>query len=485
MIDIAVIGAGVVGCAVARSLTKYNLSVEVFEKASDVADGTSKANSGIVHSGHDAAPGSLKAKYNLLGNEMYGELCRQLSVPYKNNGTLVLAFSDEQLQEVDRLVEQSVVNGVKGVRRISAAELFEMEPSLNPAAVGALYAPTGGIVSPYEMTVALAENAAKNGAVFHLDCQVTGIEKEDGGFKITAGGNTYHARAVVNCAGLFADEINNIISQKKYKITARRGEYVILDRRNEGRVKAAVFQLPHKLLSGHTKGIVIAPTAEGTIMLGPTATDVEDKNARENTQSGFSEVLTGAALSWPDFPRGDIIGGFSGLRAHPEGNDFVIGEAEDVPGFYNCLGIESPGLTSAPAIAEDVALWAANRLHAEKNEKFDGTRAMPKPFREMTDAERAAAIERDPEYGRIVCRCETVTEAEIRAAIRAPIGARTLDAVKRRTRAGMGRCQSGFCSTRVIEILAQELHCSPLDITKDGAGSELLESELFAEGCND
>lgn len=481
MKKIAVIGAGVVGSAVARSLTRYQFEVSVFEKAADVADGTSKANSGIVHSGHDAQPGSLKARFNRLGNEMYGALCAELSVPYKNNGTLVLAFNDDQLARVDELVAQAAVNEIKGVRAIGRDELLAMEPELNTAAVGALYAPTGGIVSPYELTIALAENAATNGAVFHLGCEVTDIEAVEGGFLLTAGGKQQRFDAVVNCAGLYADRINNMICSKKYTITPRKGEYVILDRRNEGRVKAAIFQLPHKLATGHTKGIVIAPTADGTIMLGPTADDMPEKDMLENTASGFKAVLEGAALSWPGFPRGDIIGGFAGLRAHPADNDFVIGETE-VDGFYNCLGIESPGLTSAPAIGDYIAELLEAKFGAPQNGSFCGRRALPKPFRDMNDAERADAIKNDPQYGNIVCRCETVTEAEVRAAIRAPLGAKTLDGVKRRTRAGMGRCQSGFCCTRVMEILCEELGCSMLDITKDGKGSELIESRLFEGG---
>lgn len=480
MVQIAIIGGGVVGCAAARSLTRYQIGVTVFEKASDVACGTSKANTGIVHSGHDAEPGSLKALYNRLGNQMYPQLCEELSVPYKNNGTLVLAFSDEDMAQVAGLVGRAAVNGIPGVRAIGREELLAMEPNVNPEAIGALFAPTGGIVSPYELTIALAENAAHNGARFELNCPVTGLCRADGGFALTAGGREYRFDAVINCAGLYADEINNMLCEKKYHITPRRGEYVILDRRNEGAVKAAIFQLPRKLATGHTKGIVIAPTVEGTIMLGPTADDVGDKEATENTAAGFRQVLEGAALSWPDYPRGDIISGFAGLRAHSDTGDFVVGESE-VRNFYNCLGIESPGLTSAPAIGEHIAGLLAERFSLERNGSFDPRRPLAKPFRDMSDEERAAAIAVDPDYGRIVCRCETVTEAEIRRAIHAPVGARTLDAVKRRTRAGMGRCQSGFCSTRVIEILSEELGISPLAVTKDGAGSELMFSSIFEE----
>lgn len=478
MTKIAVIGGGVVGCSVARYLSRFAADITVFEKAADVADGTSKANTGIVHPGHDAEPGSLKAKFNVLGSKMYADLCGQLCVPYKNNGTLVLAFSDEDMKRVEALVEQSKVNGVEGCRAIGADELFKMEPALNKNAVGALYAPTGAIVSPYELTVALAENAAQNGVKFLLESEVTALEAHEGKIKLSVGDSSYIFDAVVNCAGLYSDVINNMLCQKKYSITPRRGEYVILDRRNEGTVSTTIFQLPQKLATGHTKGIVIAPTVEGTIMLGPTADDVDCKEALENTAAGFAQVMQGAALSWPDYPKGDIIGGFSGLRPHSNANDFVLGKTE-VTGFYNCLGVESPGLTAAPAIGEYISNMLAEDYALGENKSFCGERPLAKCFRDMTAEERQSAIEKDPEYGVIVCRCETVTEAEVRRAIKAPVGARTLDGVKRRTRAGMGRCQSGFCCTRVIEILCEELGCSMTDITKDGAGGQLLCGELF------
>lgn len=479
MYDVIVIGAGVTGCAVARYLTRYTLSVAVLEKAADVADGTSKANTGIVHSGHDAATGSLKAKFNVAGNRMMPQLCAQLKVPFKNNGTVVLAFDEAQLEEARGLIAQAEKNGVEGVRVLSKQELFEKEPNVSKNAVGALYAPTGGIVCPYMLTVALAENAAVNGAEFKLETAVQSLEKTEGGWRVHTNKGDFEARAVVNCAGLYADEINNQVSGTKYKITARRGEYLILDKRWAGTFNAAIFQMPVKLASGHTKGIVIAPTVDGTIMLGPTADDVS-KDELQNTAVGFAQVLAGAALSWDSIPRGDFISCFAGLRAHPENNDFVVGEAPDAKGFYNCLGIESPGLTSAPAIGLETADAVAAALGAEKNESFVPERAAEIPFREMNEQQREQVIKKDPQYGIIVCRCETVTEAEVRAAIRGPVGARTLDAVKRRTRAGMGRCQSGFCSTRVLEILSEELGLPPEKITKCGSGSELVSEKLFS-----
>lgn len=479
MYDVIVIGAGVIGCSVARYLSRYELAVAVLEKEADVADGTSKANTGIVHSGHDTETGTKKAYYNLRGNEMYEKLCSELCVPYKNNGTLVVALSPEQNAQLDALVEKGRRNGVKGVRRLSRDELIKMEPSISKNATGAFYAPTGGIVCPYALTEALADNAADNGAEFFLNTQVLDIRQKDGGFALTTENGEFSARCIVNCAGLFADEINNMVCEKKYHITARKGEYLILDKRHASAFNAAIFQLPVKLASGHTKGIVIAPTVDGTIMLGPTAEDC-GKTELQNTAHGFDMVLEGASLSWDSIPRGDFISGFAGLRAHEDGNDFVIG-ATAVEGFYNCLGIESPGLTAAPAIGEEVSDMVAAYLNAKRKTDFNPCRVKPKPFRDMTPAERAEAIKNNPDYGTVVCRCETVTEAEVRDAIRGRVGARTLDAIKRRTRAGMGRCQSGFCSTRVMEILCEELSVSPLEITKNGRGGELLSGKVFEE----
>lgn len=478
MYDVLIIGAGVVGCSVARYLSRYALNVAVLEKASDVSDGTSKANTGIVHSGHDAKPGTQKAYFNKLGNEMYPELCAELNVPFKRNGTLVVAFSDGQMDEVAALVGQAKLNGVPEVSAIDAKKLFELEPNISRSAKGALWAKTGGIVSPYSLTVALAENAAQNGVEFFLETKVEKVKKNGGGFIVTTDKGEFTSKILVNCAGLFADEINNMLSKTKYTITARRGEYLILDKRYAGTFNAAIFQLPVKLASGHTKGIVIAPTVSGTIMLGPTADDV-GKTELQNTAAGFDAVLEGAAKSWDSIPRGDIISCFAGLRAHADINDFVVGEADDVCGFYNCLGIESPGLTSAPAIGEHVADLVAERLAAKKNSSFEPRREKKKAFRDMSDAEREAAIKENPDYGTIVCRCETVTEAEVRAAVKAPVGARTLDAVKRRTRAGMGRCQSGFCSTRVMEILSEELGVPMTEIKKGNSGSEMVCAALF------
>ncbi len=482
MYDVIVIGAGVVGCAVARELSRRRLSIAVLERKADIADGTSKANTGIVHAGHDAEPGSQKAKYNRLGAAMYPELCRELSVAYKQNGTLVVAFSDAQLPALDALLKQAQQNGIEHCRIVGERELRELEPNIGRDAKGALFAESGGIVCPYGFTVALAENAAANGAEFFCEREVTAISRRaGGGFTVTTAAGNCECRVLVNCAGLYADAVNNMLSEKKYRITPRRGEYLIIDKTHGGDFTRTIFQVPQKLATGHTKGIVIAPTVDGTIMLGPTADDIECKDDLANTGAGFDAVLKGAALSWNDIPRGDIISCFAGNRAHCDAGDFVVGEAPDVPGFFNCLGIESPGLTSAPAIAVDIAAAVSAELGAEPRDDFVAERRVPKPFREMDERERAAAIKSNPEYGVIVCRCETVTEAEVHAAIRAPAGARTLDGVKRRTRAGMGRCQSGFCQSRVAEILCEELGTTLCGVTKDGAGSEIAVGPVFTE----
>ncbi len=483
MYDVFVIGAGISGASVASFLSRYRLSVALSDRASDVCEGTSKANTAIVHSGHDAEPGSLKARFNVLGNRMYEELCRELDVPFKRNTTIVAAFSEEELSELDGIEETARLNGVDGMRRISRDEALRLEPNLGRSVTGALVAGRGGIVSPYEMVIALCENAVINGCELLLETEITELHPKDGAWLIkSADGREFLARAVVNCAGVYADEINNMVSDDKYRITPRKGEYLIVDKSHSGDFSASICPVPAKMATGHTKGVWVAPTVSGTIMLGPTASDVESKEDLSNTEEGFSLILANASRLWEGLPSYDIISCYAGLRAHCDRNDFVIGEARDAKGFYNCGGIESPGLTAGPAIGEYLAGIIADSLGAEKNDRYISGRAPhDKPFRYMSDEERARAIEENPEYGKIVCRCETVSEAEIRDCIRRPAGARTLDAVKRRTRAGMGRCQAGFCTPRVIEILSEELGASPLSITKRGRGSELLTGRVFEE----
>ncbi len=458
--DVLVIGAGVVGCFIARSLSRWNLNIRVVEAGSDVAEGASKANSAIVHAGFDAKPGTNKAKFNVLGNRMFEEVCRELRVPFKRNGSLVLAFNDEERAALGDLVARAAQNGVP-VELIGAEELRRREPRVSPQAVAALWAPTGGICCPYELTFRAAENAAANGVEFTFDAPVTALSRTEEGWKVEcADGRTFLAKAVVNAAGIHSDELNNLVSETKYRIEARRGEYLMLDKDEEGTFSATMFQVPSKM----GKGILVSPTVDGTVIVGPTAEDIPDKEDKATTYAGLDKVKAGARRTYPGLPLNKVITEFSGLRAHETTvGDFILGEAPDAPCFFNAVGVESPGLTSAPAIGEWMAERVAGRLGvSRKNPSLVSAdvSAWPKT-REMKPDELAQLVARDPSFGRVVCRCEAVTEGEIRAAIRSRVGARTLDGVKRRTRSGMGRCQGGFCTPRVIEILGQELGLPP------------------------
>ena len=471
--DVAVIGAGVVGCAIARELSRWNVSIAVLESGSDVAEGASKANSAIVHAGFDAKPGSNKAKFNVLGNRMFEEVCRELKVPFKRNGSLVLAFGPEDEKHLAELKARGEENGVL-TEIIDRDELRRREPNVSEEATAALWAPTGGICCPYELTFRFAENAAANGAEFFFDAKVVKIEKIDGLWNVEcADGRVFKARAVINCAGVTSDELNNLVSATKYSIQARRGEYLMLDRDEDGVFSATMFQCPSKM----GKGILVSPTVDGTVIVGPTAEDILDKDDKATTFEGLENVKAGAKRTYPALPLGKVIAEFSGLRAHETTvGDFILGEAPDAECFFNAVGVESPGLTSAPAIGVWMAELVGTKLGvSRKNPSLISKDVSWWPkTREMKPEELAELVERDPSFGRIVCRCEEVTEGEIRAAIRARVGARTLDGIKRRTRSGMGRCQGGFCGPKVIEILAREWGCDPTEINKNNDGSYMV-----------
>jgi glycerol-3-phosphate dehydrogenase len=475
--DVVIIGGGVVGCATARELTRYKLRVAVLEGAADICDGQSKANTAIVHAGYDAKPGTNKAHFNVLGNGMFDRITQELDVPFERNGSLVVAFSEEGIPALNALVWRGESNGVKNLRVVNREELREMEPNIGADAVAALWAPTGGIVCPYELTIAYAENAVKNGAVILRGTPVDGIARRGDGYVVRSGKREFFARAVVNCAGVHADEINNMVSAEKQRIAPRRGEYYIVDKNYGGLFRSAIFQLPTAM----GKGVLVARTVEDTILLGPTAEDIPDKEDKATTAQGLAKVLAHAAKTWEDIPRRGFITTFSGIRAHCDRDDFVLGEPGDAPFFFNALGVESPGLTSAPAIAVYLAESVVQRLRASENPAFDPIRKGIPKFRTMDAAERARAIAENPDYAKIVCRCENVTEAEIRESIRRPVGARSVDGVKFRTRAGMGRCQSGFCLTRVMEILSEELGVPVTEITKNGGGSKLVVGGIFED----
>lgn len=470
MFDILIIGAGVIGCSIARELSRYDLKIMVVEKESDVSSGTSKANSGIVHAGFDAKPGTLKAKFNVLGNQMFDKLKEDLDFHFKRNGALVLGFNEEDLQKLNALKAQGEKNGVQGLRIISNDELHKMEPKVSDGAKYALYAPTSGVVSPYEMTIALAENAYTNGVQFKLNEKVTGIEKSGEIFKVKTDKEEIESKIVINCAGVYADDINNAVSENKLHIIPRRGEYMLFDSSFSDVVNSTIFRLPSKL----GKGVLVTKTADGNLLIGPNAVDIEDKSDIETTSEGLSDVSKRASESISNIPFNKIITSFSGLRAHENGDDFVIGESKDVKNFINAAGIESPGLSSAPAIAEFIMNIVKDKLNPKENIRFNPRRENIIHFKDMSNEEREKLVKSDPEYGKIICRCELVTLGEIKDAIHRPLGAKTIDAVKKRTRAGMGRCQGGFCMPRVLEILSKELREKPEDITKFGGNSKIL-----------
>ena len=470
MYDVIIIGAGVTGCAVARYLSRYQGSALVLERAEDVCCGTSKANSAIIHAGFDAAHGSLMAKMNVQGSRMLPELAKELDFPFRRNGSLVVCMSEEDMPRLRALYENGVKNGVEGLEIVDARRLHELEPNVSKNAVAALWAPTGGIVCPFNMTIALAENANANGVDFRFNTKVTGFTRGEEGWTVHTEQGDFRTRYVVNAAGVYADVLHNMVSARKLHITPRRGDYCLLDRQVGGFVSHTVFQLPGKL----GKGVLVSPTVHGNIIVGPTAIDIEDRDGTNTTAAGLEELIAKAGISVYNLPIRQTITSFAGLRAHEDHHEFVIGEAEDAPGFVDCAGIESPGLTSAPAIGLTVAELLREKLGLREKEDFIATRKGLLDPKSLTWDAYQALIRENPAYGQIICRCEQVTEGEIIDAIRRSLGAKSLDGVKRRTRAGMGRCQAGFCSPRVMEILARELGVSQAEITKCGGASRLI-----------
>ena len=470
MYDVAVIGAGVIGTSTARELSRYAVKTVVLEKDSDVAVGSSKANSGLVHAGYDPLPGTLKAKYNMLGQKMFDRLAKELDFHFIRNGALVIIRDKSDLPALEELQIRGETNGLNDLRIIQGEELRALEPNLHDDICAALLVPSAGIVSPYEMTIALAENAAQNGTEFMLNCQVESVTKEDNYFSIQTSRGPVKARVIVNAAGVYSDKINNMLSAHKLAITPRRGEYCLLDKSEGALVRHTIFQLPTK----KGKGVLVTPTTDGNLLLGPTSENIVDKADVSTTKDGLAEVLAQSGNMLKQLPISKIITSFSGLRSSLEGDDFVVEEAPDVPGLINLCGIDSPGLTAAPAIGEEAAGLVVKCLNAVKKDNFNPERKAIRPFRDMTAEERKAAIKEDPDYGYIICRCESVTKAEIIAALRSPLAVNSLDAIKRRTRAGMGRCQGGFCWMRLLHIIADECSIELTEVTKSGGQSNIL-----------
>lgn len=483
MWDAIIIGAGISGCSVARELARYQLKVLVLEKGHDVCAGTTKGNSATVHAGYDPDPGSNKAIYNVRGSRMYPELCRELQVPYLKNGLVMIALDEEQMEEVRKLHEMGQRNGVR-TEVCDRARILEIEPDMGEGVIGGLWVPDSGMVCPYNLVMALAENSARNGVEFRTSTQALSVERDGGEWLVSTPDETFRTKYVFNCAGTYADKFNNMVSADVFHIIPREGQHLIMDRDFAPYVKTTIYPTPELLPGGgHTKGMGLMPSVDGTLILGCNADDVDDPDFSANTREGIDKILDFFEARWkympiskhvPKFPRDAVITAYGGSRAHPDRDDFILGEPKDAPNFINLAGIESPGVTAAPAIAIDMVKILVDRERPALKQDYKPGREIKKPFRTMTAEERREAIKADPDYARIVCRCEQVTEAEIRDAIRRPVGARSVSAVKMRTRAGMGRCQGGFCSPRVLEILCEELGLDPLEVTQSGGRSNIL-----------
>lgn len=482
--DVVVIGAGITGACIARELTKTSAKIALLEKENDVSCGSSKANSGIVHGGYDPVPGTLMAKLNVRGNSMYPLLAQALNFDYKPLGSLVIAFDENGCGVLAELLARGKKNGVAGIRIIEKEELHQFEPNIGENSIAALYSPTAGIINPYKATWAFAESAVINGARFFRNTTVHSIEKCDDGFIVHTGHGNIKTKFVVNSAGISADKVSAMAGARKFIIKQRRGEYCLLDNKCKSLVNHVLFQTPTEL----GKGVLVTQTVDGNILIGPSADDQsgEQYEYKGTTALSQSGVLKKASLTIPDISRGNIINSFAGIRAiaydadengNPTTpvNDFIVEEDKIVKGFFNAAGICSPGLTAAPALAEYMVELLKNAgLDTRKRSDFIEERKGIPSFAGADMQTKLALIKENPLYGQIICRCETITEAEIVQAIHSPLGALDLDGIKRRTRAGMGRCQGGFCSPRVTEILSREAHIPMECVTKKGGASYIL-----------
>lgn len=470
MYKVAIIGAGVVGAMTARKLSEYDIDIVVLEKENDVAMGQSKANSGIVHSGYDPVPGTLKAKLNVKGNAMMPEIAKQLNVSFRRNGSLTLAFNEGDCQALKKLYKRGLENGVPELKLISGDEARRIEKNLSDKVVMALYAGTGGIICPYELTIGAMGNAMDNGTELVRNFEVSSIEKNNETFIISdKSGRKTEAKYIINCAGLNSDSIASMAGDDSFRITPRAGEYMLLDKDAGYLTDTTIFKVPDHM----GKGVLAAKTVDGNIILGPTSVDRTSKTDDDVTAEGLNTVREKELLFFDEIPFEKVITQFTGLRAHGDKGDFIINCP--IPGFINAAGIESPGLTSAPAIAVEIEkLLKANGFSAPKKKSYNPTRTAGPVFRNLTSEEKNKLIKENPDYGHVICRCEEVTRGEILDAIRTNPPALDVDGIKRRTRSGMGRCQGGFCMPQVLDILAEELGENPGNITKKGGNSGIL-----------
>ena len=474
--DVAIIGAGVIGSMCARELSRYNLKVCVLEKNSDIAMGASRANSGIVHGGFDPEPDTLKAKMNVSGVEKLFSAARELCVHIKRNGSFVCAFSEQEDLEVKKLYERGIQNGVPGMEIISGDEARKMEPHLSEKITSVLNVTNAGIVCPYDLTIAAIGNAMDNGVELKCEFEVSRISKKNSKFIIRSkNGESINVKYIINCAGGYSDKIARLIGDDSFEIIPRAGEYLLLDKTEGARVERTIFKVPSK----EGKGILVSPTVDGNLLVGPTASVVESPESTNTTQIGIDTVIALSKNSVPDINFRSVITSFCGVRSSEKNGDFIIEPSSKDENFINVAAIDSPGLSSCVSIAEYVVeILKGIGVELEKNESFDPNRENMHFFREMNDDEKNEYIKTHPEYGKIVCRCECVSEGEIRKAIKTNPPAKTIDGVKRRTRSGMGRCQGGFCGPSVMKLIAEENGIEKKDVTKSGKGSEMIFSKL-------
>lgn len=469
MYDVVIIGSGVIGLACASFISQYALKTLVVEKEEDICSGTSKANSAIVHGGFDAKSGTLKAKFNVLGSKMMKELAEKLNFAYNQNGALVLCFNKEDEDSLYELYQRGLTNGVKNLEIISGEKVRELEPNISKKVVSALYCKDSAIICPFELCEALSEHAYNNGVSFKFDYKVEKINKIDDHYLINDEINT---KIIINCAGVYSDEIHNMVSDTKYHITPRKGDYLLLDKTMGSYTKRTLFTLPTK----KGKGVLITPTVHGNLLVGPTARDIDDKEGTYTSLNELDEVKQKACITCPDLKFDQVITSFSGLRAHEDNGDFIIQESED--NFFDCVGIESPGLSASLAIGEYISDLLAKKLNPELNKNYRDTRKGHPHLNSLSYEQRNDLIKENPDYGQIICRCEGISKGEIIDALRIMPNARSLDGVKRRTRAQMGRCQGGFCSNKIMEIMSKELHLETKDINKNKKGSYMVMGTL-------
>jgi len=470
--DVLIVGAGVVGGMVARELSKYRLSVCLLEKESDVACGASKANSGIIHGGYDPEPGTLKAEMNLKGVELLYQAAEELHVPYRKNGSLVCAFGEEENVQVQKLYDRGLENGIQGLQILSGEEARALEPNLSERLTLALLVPNAGIICPYQLTVAAIGNAMDNGVELMRNFAVSRVEKNDQGFLVySQEGKSVSGKILINCAGCYSDRIAALAGDSFFSIIPRAGEYMLMDRNAGKTVSHTIFQVPSK----EGKGILVSPTADGNLLVGPTAVRVDSPENKETTKEGLDTVVRVARKSVPNLDYSQVITSFSGIRSSEKDGDFIICKSSSVDGLIHAAAIDSPGLTSCVAIARCVVeICRTSGLNLEEKKNWDGNRPDPHAFSHLSDEEKNAWIQKNPSYGKIVCRCETVTEGEILDAIRTNPGATDVDGVKRRTRSGMGRCQGGFCSSYVMKLIARERKIPMEEVTKKGGNSRMV-----------